>query len=131
MKAREIKFRGKHIDNGQWIIGGIYFTYAHAYIVTGDRSSTDRDGKMCSVIEVDPDTVGQFTGQKDERGVEVYEGDIVTTRKEKTIGFVEFYQDAWYINIGNSIRTTIFIVKVQYGNIHEHPELLSKEPYIM
>lgn len=66
---REIKFRGKRLDNGEWIYG-----YLHLPI-GGDNlmiqvSNTDS-------LAVIPGTVGQFTGLHDRLGDEVYEGDII------------------------------------------------------
>ncbi len=72
---RTIKFRGKSVDNGEWLYGnliqrigrfpGIMFDYEHG-------------GKICYAEQpVDPDTIGQFTGLLDRVGAPVYEGDIV------------------------------------------------------
>ena len=67
---REIKFRGKRADNGEWVQGyfvedGIYFIWSH-----------DEDD-FITRHSVDPDTLGQFTGLTDCNGKEIYEGDIV------------------------------------------------------
>ena len=70
---REILFRGKRIDNGEWITGGIFQQKADdvkdevVYII--DNSSNDVDWAH----RVIPETVGQFTGVTDKKGNRVFE----------------------------------------------------------
>ena len=76
MEIRNIKFKAKRLDNGEWIVGSLIRSTAgvkeRAYIVDNFSSMSDY-----SVVGVDPSTVCQFTGLKDFYAEEVWEGDII------------------------------------------------------
>lgn len=135
---RTIKFRGKRIDNKKWVYG---YLADEDYI--NDINSID-----LSSIEVDRDTIGQFTGLFDKNGKEIYEGDIVEKIvingygfgfigemgfdngvfgiKHKTCkGYIVssfVYSSDW--NDGHAHGTVLYEYELK-GNIYDNPELLA------
>lgn len=78
---REIKFRGKRIDNGKWVYGGIYIDSDKFGILT-----TEILGGSAIIDEVYPKTVGQYTGKRGRKtNEEIYEGQKVKAFYDKSL----------------------------------------------
>ena len=130
---REILFRGKSTDNGEWVYG----YYVHIGPVSCQRAYIIPEyASAIYVNEVDPSTVGQYTGLNDKNGNKIFDGDIakVLQGKDKDIAYVGFENGAFmlYPKTGNIYERTLWSywyndwdVEV-IGNITDNPELLEK-----
>ena len=135
---REIKFRGKHITTGEWLYGSHYDDCGEEYILPNmPGSAVDYED-----YQVDPNTVGQYTGLKDKNGKEIYEGDILTNERGDILHVVAYSEEeARFVGIIPSLKeksgkpfTTGLNQpwltnkeKKFIGNIHDNPELLKED----
>lgn len=122
---RDILFRGKRLDNGEWVYG----FYCHVPRGRLDRDehliqTVKKSGKMGMLHCVDPSTVGQYTGLKDKDGKRLFEGDVLTVDGEVGCFELKFNENtAMFIIDGDAIRASFNIfgadeVEVM-GNIHD------------
>ena len=130
---REILFRGKRIDNGEWAYGGLFENSEEEGLITYIYQF--RDG----ALPVIPETVVQFTGLYDKNGKKVFEGDYdanhdvvawCNNRQGWAMKAYDFPTDDFmlchcYQCDGDFEINDIDMLEI-IGNIHDSPELLSK-----
>ena len=92
---REILFRGKRVDNGEWVYGDLLHpdNYGNGYSI----EDFTKDKNNC--FDVIPETVGQYTGLKDKNGKMIFEGDIVICRQEINGNFIDEHIEKGYVEM--------------------------------
>ena len=125
---REILFRGKRIDDGEWEYGSlIRFADSTCEILVPEN---DISLRACTVIE---ESCGQYTGLTDKNGTRIFEWDIVNYNGTNHVVVFETRCSCGYFGIvmseietwsfGNSVPADLMVV---IGNIHDNPELLER-----
>ncbi|CUM74479.1 YopX protein [Blautia hydrogenotrophica] len=126
---REILFRAKRIDNGEWVEG-----YPVKY-PSGEAEIFKECGEPPDILlrcEIHPETLCQYTGLHDKNGKKIWENDIIRVENsaDEGTGQVEFYGGMWYVDKG--VNNSLYDIMMYddeaevytVGNIFDNPELL-------
>lgn len=117
---REIEFRGKRVDNGEWVYG--------YYYVSSDGIHRIYNYFNGGNYQIIPDTLSQYTGLKDNKGNKIFEGNIIKHIRNNSIGEVIFEDGQFYSTncckeCFSTFRTDFEVI----GNVYENLELLEKK----
>lgn len=121
---REILFRGKRIDSGEFEFGNLSIHKTGKAFI--------KSGSAVHSFEVDPATVGQYTGLTDKNGVKIFEGDFLLIRDSQQPVLVRFINFSWECTseaIGPYYRHRLEGESSKYeiiSNIHDNPEFLNE-----
>ena len=143
---REILFKAKRIDNGEWVEGYLVKacqnTYPNGYEII-DKNGINYDELDCwhpsfTSYEVDEKTICQYTGLVDKNGNKIWENDICSTDIKRPYAIVEFRNGCFMYNLNDGAEdyydimmpTEPLVDSDKYteviGNIFDNPELLKQ-----
>jgi uncharacterized phage protein (TIGR01671 family) len=138
MNMREILFRGKRVDNGEWVEGYVvnaswYLDDTKYTVILPTDVTLYPHSEFDSYDVVDPKTVGQFTGLLDKNGKKIFEGDIIDL-PHWYVAYAGDLRESTGMNAGWYVQRDGFESWTELectedneviGNIHDNPELLT------
>lgn len=129
---REILFRGKRTDNDEWVKGFYCMFNGKKHLIYTGYAEVDCGDYYPDAFEIDPSTVGQYTGLTDKYGEKIFEGDIV---KRNWLGGIYHYGICYDKGLASFIgQRNAKFVTFDYdadefeiiGNVYDNPELLKE-----
>ena len=128
---REILFRGKRVDNGEWVQGYICrygWTGKEKNYIIPDYTS------VLFTAEINPETVGQYTGLTDTNGRKIFEGDIIENIVTGEKGVIQWFDEYSAFMIWSRTKNAIYFLYDNafsrihiVGNAFDNPELLKAD----
>lgn len=114
-------WRGKRVKNGEWVTGDFSRIKAtDQYFIT-----VNLDGQSW---KVDPSTLGECTGLKDQNNKLIFEGDIIEHKGERfVIKYLEKYMRFSPVKLGTVFTVFDYTQSEIIGNVHDNPELIESE----